>query len=166
VVRKRVRASFNRHTSQINTVTFSPDGRSLVSAYSDRIVAIWNIQDGSSNTLADYGSQDFVPVTFSPDGRYIATGSFDNSVRIWDVRTHKLVARWKGHLSTVWCLEFTSDGKGLMSGSSDKTFRYWDVRSLGSHQERSEVIQGFPEIRCFTGHTVRFSCASSVIASV
>jgi WD40 repeat protein len=163
-----VRASFQKHTSQIDTVTFSPDGRSLVSASNDRTVVIWNVQDGSSNTLNDDSSRNIVTVTFSPDGRYIAVGGFDKTVRIWDVRTHKLVARWKGP-ADVWCLEFTSDGTGLMGGGGDKTIRYWDVRSLGIHQVRSErsevVIQGFPEVRCFRGHTVRFSYALSVIAS-
>jgi general transcriptional corepressor TUP1 len=63
---------------------------------------------------------------------------------------------WLGHKGGVWCVEFTPDGKGLMSGSYDKLIKYWDMTSLGSGSER----KSFPEIRRFSGHTVRLFCVS------
>ena len=156
-----MRAMFKRHTNEINSISFSPDGRSLVSGSDDRSVRIWNIRDGSSKKLpASLDASWFSSIAFSPDGRYIAAGDWGYSIWIWDSRTHKLVASWKGHKGPVWCLGFTPDGKGLMSGG-DTTFKSWDVRTLGIHeavQARKNVIPGdsFPLIRSFSGHTVRF----------
>ena len=145
---------FKRHTNEVNSISFSPDGRSLVSGSDDHFVRIWNIRDGSSKKLPVIDEPGyFLSVIFSPDGRYIAAGDWGHSIWIWDSRTHKLVADWRGHSNAVWCVEFTPDGKGLMSGGEDTTVKYWDVSSLGVH-----VIPGnsFPLIRSFSGHTVCF----------
>ena len=157
-----MRAMFKRHTHEVNSISFSPDGRSLVSASDDCSVRIWKMRDGSSTRLpVTNDARYFLSVVFSPDGRYIAAGNLRNSLSIWDSRTHKLLANWGAHFDYVWCVEFTPDGKGLMSGSIDKTFKYWDVSSLGNYEAisvRETVVPGhsLPLIRSFLGHTVRF----------
>ena len=156
-----MRAMFNGHKSEVNSIAFAPNGRSLVSASDDRSVRIWNIRDGSSKVLPVTGSPGyFNSVAFSPDGRYVAAGNMDSSLCMWDSRTHKLVAKWQGHTSDVGSTEFTPDGKGLMSGGSDNTVKYWDVSLLGNRQGSSTgtVVndeQGFREVRSFLGHDVR-----------
>ena len=146
------------HRSTIYNVAFSPNGRSLVSASSDSSARIWSVRDGSSKVLPVIGSPNiFLSVVFSPNGRYIAAGNYDKSLWLWDSRTHRLVAKWTGHTDCVWYAVFTPDGKGLMSGGFDKTVKYWDVSLLGNRQglSRRMVEQGFPEVRCFVGHSVR-----------
>ena len=161
ITQNRMRAMFKRHTSEVTSISFSPDGRSLVSGSYDCSVCIWNIRGGSSKELTVAAAGLFLSVVFSPDGRYIAAADARSSLWIWDSRTHKLVANWKGHSRLVWCVEFTPDGKGLMSGSMDSTVKYWDVSSLGilgAVSGRATVVPGdsFPLIRSFYGHTVRF----------
>ena len=139
------------------SVTFSPDGHSLVSGSEDGFVGIWNVRDGSCKKLSV--TSHVVSVVFSPDGRYIGAGDLSYSLWIWDSRTHKVIANWGGHENFVWCVKFTPDGKGLMSGSSDGAVKYWDVSSLGSHEAVSGkglLTRGnsFPLIRTFHGHTV------------
>ena len=160
ITQNRMRAMFKRHGDEVNSIAFSPDGRSLVSGSDDYSVCIWNIRDGSSKELPMAAGAIVVSVVFRPDGRYIAAGDLTNSLWIWDSRTHRLVANWEGHSDPVWCVAFTPDGKGLISGSMDKTFKYWDVSSLGTHEAVSgrHVVASecsFPFIRSFSGHTVR-----------
>ena len=156
-----MRAMFKRHTDEVTSISFSPDGRSIVSGSRDCSVCIWNIRDGSSKELpVTDDAAFFFSVVFSPDGQYIAAGDTRGSLSIWDSRTHKLVASWKSK-DFVWCVEFTPDGKGLMSGGVDRTVNHWDVSSLGTHEDisgKGTVVPGksFPLIRRFSGHTVRF----------
>ena len=154
-----MRAMFKRHRNEVNSIAFSPDGRSLVSGSNDYSVRIWNIRDGSSKELPVTDAGLLLSVVFSPDGRYIAAGNTRYSLWIWDSRTRKHVANWKGHSGFVWCVEFTPDGKGLISGSSDRTVKYWDVSSFQIDEPASgrEVVNpghSFPLIRTFSGHTV------------
>ena len=155
-----MRAMFKRHRDEVNSISFSPDGRFLVSGSDDFFARIWNIRDGSSKKLPGSDFDFYLSIVFSPDGRYIAAGDMGKSLWIWDSRTHKLVANWKGHSRFVWCVEFTPDGRGLMSGSRDMTVKYWDVSSLGTHEaisgrETAASGHSFPLIRSFSGHTVR-----------
>lgn len=90
-------------------IAFSPNGRSLVSAFNDELARMWNIQDGSSKIMpvAERTSY-FISVAICPDGRYVA-GNFDSSesMWIWDSRSPvKLVAKWLRHEYGVRFLEF------------------------------------------------------------
>jgi WD40 repeat protein len=146
---------FKGHSDTIKGIAFPPNGRYLVSGSDDQSVRIWNLRDGSSKIMPVTGRTSFfLSVAFSQDGRYIAGGNLNNSLCIWDSRRQKLVAKWPGHSSGVWCVEFTPDGKGLISGGGNGMVKYWDMASLGSGSE----WQSFVEIRRFSGHSVRLFC--------
>jgi WD40 repeat protein len=75
------------HENSVWSVSFSPDGRRIVSGSSDNTIRIWDAstmeQIGSPLT----GHEDWVrSVSFSPDERRIASGSGDNTIRIWDAQ--------------------------------------------------------------------------------
>ena len=149
---------FKGHKSVVNSVAFSPNGRFLVTGSDDWSVRIWNIRDGSSKVLPVTSRAGcFISVAFSPNGRYIVGGNWNHSLWIWDSRKHTLLAKWWGHTNGVWSTKFTPDGRGLMSGSKDQTVKHWNLSSLGI---QGALVggggRGFPEVRSFLGHTVRF----------
>jgi WD40 repeat protein len=68
---------------RIRSVAFSPDGRTLASAGTDRTVRVWDPASGQP-TATLFGHTEIVfSVAFSPDGRTLATGSMDGTVRLW-----------------------------------------------------------------------------------
>jgi WD40 repeat protein len=68
--------------ASVGRVAFSPDGKRLATAGSDKIVRLWNVETGKE--LAALSNADAVAViAFSPDGKFLAAGSKDGSVRIW-----------------------------------------------------------------------------------
>jgi hypothetical protein len=71
-----------QHNKGVNGVAFSPDGRLLATASSDRTARVWEV--GSGQELARVGHDDVVyGVLFSPDGRLLATASSDDSACVW-----------------------------------------------------------------------------------
>ena len=164
-----MRAMLKGHEGTVCNVAFSPNGRSLVSASGDMSVRIWSLRSGSSKVLPVTGSHgSFSSVVFSPDGRYVAAGNYYNSIWIWDSRTHRLMAMWRGHTNSAWCMVFTADGKGLVSGGEDQMVKYWDVSLLGNRQGVTSGMvvneeDGFPLVRNFLGHSVRFVQSFSFI---
>ena len=119
--------------SHISSLSFSPDGTTLVSATPDYldVIKLWDIATRKSIADTWWGE---APAIFSPNGQMLAFRSEINRIRLWDVAAWTELAVLNGHESTVVDLSFSPDGSLLASGSYDGTARLWDVAN------RSEII--------------------------
>ncbi|KAJ3992784.1 WD40-repeat-containing domain protein, partial [Lentinula boryana] len=120
---------YRGHTSGVNAVAFSPDGKRIVSGSDDDSIRIWNADTGEviGNPLQGH-SNAVTSVAFSPDGKKIVSGSDDSSIRIWDTDTGEAISvPLQGHLDWVNSVAFSPDGKTIISGSRDKTIRIWNA---------------------------------------
>jgi WD40 repeat protein len=145
------------HASPINSIDFSPDGRTIASGTWDNIIQLWDVSTGREIKRFEGHTGDIRSVNFSPDGRTIASGSDDNTIRLWDVSTGRELKRFEGHTSRIISVTFSPDGRTIASGSLDKLIRLWDV-STGR------------ELKRFEGHTnsirsVNFSPDGRIIVS-
>src|SRR4029077_6078728 len=98
---------------------FSPDGRALASAGSDKTVRIWNVQSHRQvgDPLRDTDSVS--AIAFSPDGRTLARAAFSpGTIQLWDVRDHKPRGTPWRH-TFVDAVAFSPDGRKLASGGWD-----------------------------------------------
>ncbi len=74
--------------ASVGRVVFSPDGKRLATAGSDKMVRVWDVEMGKE--LLALPSPDRVTViAFCPDGKSLAGGSQDGSTRIWAVSAAK-----------------------------------------------------------------------------
>lgn len=110
-------------------ISYSKDGRWLVTAGEDRKVIVW---DGNTHeklaTLA-HGCTVY-DVAFHPTEKRLVTACADNSIRVWDLDRFEEVAELRGHSKYVHAVAFTPDGVQLLSGSGDGTVRIWDSRPI------------------------------------
>lgn len=72
----------------IKRVTFSPDGKQMATAGSDKMVRVWSVETGKE--LAALSSPERITtVAYGLDGTFLAAGSEDGSVRIWAVEVSR-----------------------------------------------------------------------------
>ena len=112
------------HTDSVNSVSFSPDGRHIVSGSTDRTIQLWDAQTGGQVGNPLQGHTDSVnSVAFSPDGRHIVSGSDDRTIRLWDAQTGGQVGNpLQGHTSSVNSVAFSP-------------VRLWEAQTVGTMEK-------------------------------
>jgi WD40 repeat protein len=124
--RRDATALLSGHSTELRSIAYSPDGRTLASAGSDAI-RLW---DPSRQTPAEVLRRPGgVSVAFSPDGGTLAAVSDQEpGIRLWNVASRKeqpaLVGRPGGGART---LAFSPDGQTLAAGDGDGTISLWDL---------------------------------------
>ena len=72
------------HQSSVESVCFSPDGKTLASGSHE--IILWDVANRQPVGEPLTGHTDSVEsVCFSPDGKLLASGSSDDTIILWDV---------------------------------------------------------------------------------
>ena len=80
-------AVLSGHTRQVNCLTFSSDGKSLVSGSLDTTVKLWDVQTGGVIKTFHSDTDYFFSVSISADCTRIASGSDEKKIHVWDIQT-------------------------------------------------------------------------------
>src|SRR5262249_13795906 len=114
------RLALRGHTSYIQDVRFSPDGKTLTSLCQDEgTVKFWDPATGAEHPAPWGRLTDIAGMAYSPDGKTLATGHRNGTVRFWDARTGRARSSIQAHTAAVECLAFAPGGQALATGSHD-----------------------------------------------
>ena len=70
------------HEDWVYSVAFSPDGRRIVSASSDNILRLWDVNTGKLVQTIETPAAPSA-VAFHPDGKHVVTGNGNTTVVLW-----------------------------------------------------------------------------------
>ena len=145
------------HTGSVERVSFSPDGKTIVSGGQDNIVRLWDVETQTQiGKLEGYtGGPD--SIWFSPDGHTLVSRDDDNTLRLWDVNTQTQIHTLEGYTGSVESVSFSPDGKTIATGGQDEIVRLWEVST------RTEI--GRLEGHTWAINSVVFSPDGTTIAS-
>jgi WD40 repeat protein len=149
-------AIITAHKSGVESVTFSPDGRSVVTTGRDGKGYIIRTESGFTQGLLVGHHGPVNASAFSPDGQLVATASDDGSARLWDATVDpngplpRADARAIGnHVLPATArrgpfVAFSPDGRRILSAGADGTARLWGPgNGMVSLQHGGPVNTGF-----------------------
>jgi len=142
------------HPDKARTVTCN--GHWLATASDDKIVRLWDINNGKLIKELEGHTDRVWPVSFSSDGQKLASAGEDKTIKIWDVVKGQCVSTLPAG-GKVYVVVFSSNCRIVVSGSDDNTVKIWDI-----YQEKC--------LKTLTGHastvlSVAISLDGQILAS-
>src|SRR5262249_47332315 len=114
-------------------VAFTPDGSTLATGRSDRVVRLWDASTGRLRRVMPGHKTVVYHGAFAPDGKTLATASWDGTVRLWHVATGQELLTLPAPGGLVWSVAFAPDGRTMAvgSGSANQGGRVTLWRAVG-----------------------------------
>ncbi|MCF7859127.1 MAG: DUF4062 domain-containing protein [Candidatus Cloacimonetes bacterium] len=143
---KQIQHFEKEQTHFINTVSFSPDGKRVISGYEDNTCILWDLESGKQIQTLIGHDNGVIAASFSPDGRRVISSSWDKTCILWDLVSGKPIKTLIGHKWGVMAVCFSPDGRQAVSSSDDRTCIVWDLENgksihiLNGHTERVNTI--------------------------
>lgn len=122
---KKEIARMTGHQQLVNQVTFSPDGRWILSASFDKSVKLWNGVTGEFVATLRAHVGPVYQVAWSADSRLAVSGSKDSTLKVWDMRSKKVLMDLPGHADAVFTVDWSPDGGAVASGGKDRVLKLW-----------------------------------------
>ncbi|MCA9981416.1 MAG: WD40 repeat domain-containing protein, partial [Anaerolineales bacterium] len=116
------------HTTEVNSIAFSPDGTLLASGDDAGRIILWRVATGENlGTLAGHANW-ILSLDFHPEGQILASASRDNTILLWDVPTlTRLSGPFVAHEDWVWEARFNETGDQLLSAGRDNLLYLWSL---------------------------------------
>ena len=133
------------HTEHVVAVTFSRDGRLVISGSEDGTIRIWNWRLGCNERVTG-GNPEISSLTFSPDGTSVISGS-RNATIFWNARSGrseqmKLFDESISNSSGYKGVTFSPDGCQIASFTGFK-LNIWDARTQTHVETFSHVSSSY-----------------------
>ena len=116
------------HAGEVQFASFSPDGKTVVTASADGTAQLWDVATGYSRTEPLRHDDRVLFAAFSPDGTIVVTASADRTARLWNVATGQPRSEPLRHERAVLLARFSDDGTTVLT-VDDNAARHWDVAS-------------------------------------
>ena len=154
---------FRGHTQPLSAMSFSPDGKWLVTGDLLPMIKIWEVATGQekysfqlSNKVKASG------IVFSPDSRRVLILDGTNRMRTWDVLNGSELPPFITDNYSVEKANFFPDERRLLTSSNDRKLIIWDYETrkklveLPGHQSYISAIEFSPDRQWIaTGSTDR-----------
>lgn len=116
--------------TRANVVTFTPDGRHLLTGGHDGSISIWEVHPPEEPVaVLTAASSAARALAFNSDGTRLAAGDWQGHVVIWDTQKGEPVKRMEKMNWIAECLAFSHDGRRVVGGNRSGHLYLWDTET-------------------------------------
>ncbi len=150
------KGTVKEHTSSIKSLSFAPDGKTLISSSQGGLVKIRDLQSQSVKILTQTQSQ-ILAVSSSADGKTLAIATENKQIEIWNLNNHQKLNQILTQQLT-WSLALSPDGQ-LLAESGLGTVRLWKIYPQLKRLEKQQSYESSQPISA-----IAFNSATEILA--
>ncbi|MHB1279033.1 MAG: WD40 repeat domain-containing protein, partial [Bacteroidia bacterium] len=138
------------HTGEVNAVSYSTDGKYLVTASADHTVKVFEAATGNELLSMNDMNAPITMAVFSPDAKQVLVCYFGIAI-IRDVQTGQKLHTLTGHTASINHIAYSLDGRYCLTACDDKVVRVYDpktgilIHSLDDHREAVKYAEFSPD---------------------
>lgn len=114
------------HSEAVSAIAVTTDGRFAVSASHDRLLKVWDLEQGRELATLRGHEDSVKSVVITQDGRRAVSASWDKTVRVWDIGSGEELCKLAGHTHWVTSVAIVPEGTIAASAAHDNTVRLWE----------------------------------------
>ncbi len=120
--------SLTNHQGIVNTVLFTPNDKTIITACFDGTIALWDYAARNEEIPFPIPGERPLTVTLSPDGSKLIAVTWEGNGYVWDFTKRENLYSFRATpgKAMVEGLAFAPDGRTFMTGSRDSLLRIWD----------------------------------------
>ncbi|MCM0592891.2 MAG: hypothetical protein ACFKPT_12600 [Gloeotrichia echinulata GP01] len=123
-------------------ITFTPDGKKLVSGRGEYKIKILDWADNCSQLLEIDGNKSFSDhqvikaITISPNSQRIISSSRDGNVHVWDINSGQMLIEFlchpfvKDRFRDIDSIAITPDAERIITASADYSLKIWELKQI------------------------------------
>ena len=149
--------NLTEHKRPIQSLAFTADGTTLVSASSDTTIRLWDVSTGNSRLVTDGHTEAIYGLSFLKDGKTLVNGSSDCTLRLWNTETQDQQLIPVKHPWAAFYFAFSEDGKTVAIGSTGGRTRLWS-------RDTEDFITTFTASHRYLINQIAFSPDEKILA--
>ncbi len=136
-------------TGNIQSISFSPDGQSLLAAFStpSNFMLQWDTQTGQLQVQYTAHIDTVNKAIYNDDGSLALSGSDDRSVILWDTASGQPIRSYTGHTEAVTDVIFHPEGDRVLSVDESEVIT-WQINTFQDTVEWVYANRFVPELSC------------------
>jgi len=139
------RFALKGHSALVCGVAITPDGKTVISASSDKTLRVWDLETGKCRRILRGHAGNVVGVVSTSDSKHAISCSWDRTMKIWSLEGGDCIATFDNVGYSGWRVAISADGETVVTGSDGNAAGVWDfqagerLRTLNGHKS---VIRG------------------------
>ncbi|MBM7841852.1 NB-ARC domain-containing protein [Herpetosiphon giganteus] len=141
----------------VRTLSFSSDGRFLISAGNDGIIRLWEASQGHNPRMFVGHTQPVIGVVVAPQSQRLISASSDGELRVWDRLSGKCLQTINAHSGGISSIQLSADGQLLATAGIDRQIKLWHGQhlryqsTLTTHHEPIQLLAFSPDATILAG---------------